>query len=211
DCTGDTPVLKFEAGGNGSTPKYYSLVLSGNWGSGDLHAYYKSGSRTGCGLCNISGAGVGCRSTQVEVCNISVPLITTNPICAGTSAGIITVTNPQAAVKYQLLRDGNEIGGAITYTSGTLSFTGLTAGNYAVRASMGSCIPVSSVMLAITNIVLPSPTFNTIGTLCPGGTATLSATFPAGTTVSGITWSGTGVSGTGFTAPSAPGNYIITI
>jgi hypothetical protein len=211
DCTGNTPVLKFDAGGNGSTPKYYSLVLNGNWGPGDLHAYYKSGSRTGCGLCTISGAGVGCRSTQVEECNITIPLISTNPICAGTSAGIVTVTNPQAGKTYQLLRDGAETGTAVMYTSGTLSFTGLIAGNYAVRASFNSCIPVSSATIAITNIVLPAPTFSTIGTLCPGATTSLSVTFPSGTAVSAITWSGTGVNGTTFTAPAIPGNYTITI
>ncbi len=221
DCTGNTPVLKFEGGGGDdddhgehdgddqSDRRYYSLVLTGNWGQADLHAFYKSGSRTGCGLCNIAGAGIGCRLTT-ELCNIPVPLISTNPICAGTSSGMITVSNPQVGETYQLLRDGVEVGAAVTYSSGTLSFPGLIAGNYFVRASMGSCLPVSSATIAIANIVLPSPTFNTIGTLCPGGTATLSATFPSGTTVTGITWSGTGVSGTTFTAPTTPGNYTVT-
>src|SRR5204862_7863891 len=39
--------------------------------------------------------------------------------------------------------------------------------------------------------------------------ATLSATFPAGTTVTGVVWSGTGVSGTTFTAPAAGGSYTV--
>ena len=294
NCTANIPVLKFDVGTNGSTPRYYSLVLSGNWGTADLHAYYKSGSRTGCGLCTITGAGVGCRiscptitvtiltdlsqfpvnrtvalsgnvtggatpysyvwsSTTVGVtfnnttssnpvatvpagissvtfnvtvtdanschgtatvtlnlCNITAPSLSTNPICPGTSTGTITVTNPHVGVTYQLLRDGSAAGAAITYTSGTLSFAGLAAGNYSVRASMNNCNPITSATIAITNIALPAPTFNTIGTLCPGATAALSATFPAGTTVTGIIWSGTGVSGTTFTAPATPGNYTIT-
>src|SRR5436190_4736794 len=299
NCTANIPVLKFDVGTNGSTPRYYSLVLSGTWGTADLHAYYKSGSRTGCGLCTLAGAGVGCRTTtacptitvtilsnlsQFSVnrtvalsanitggatsytyvwssttagvtfnnvtlpnpvatvpagistftfhvtvtdanncqrtatitltpessCNIHIPLLSTNPICPGSATGVITVTNPQAGVTYQLLRGGSEVGAAVTYTSGTLSFTGLIAGTYSVRATMNNCNPVTCDSITMTNIVVPTPTFNSIGTLCPGATATLTATFAPGTTVTNVSWSGTGVSGTTFTAPATPGNYTIT-
>lgn len=299
NCTGETPVLKFDKGTHESTPRYYSLILSGNWGTADLHAYYKSGSRTGCGLCTIAGAGVGCRTAntcpaitviiladlsqfavnrtvalstnitggatpftyvwssttsgvtfnnttsanptatvaagittfhiKVNVtdangcegtatitltpggsCNIAVPHLTTNPICPGSLTGTITITNPQVGVTYQLLHDGTAVGTAITYTSGTLSFTGLAAGTYSVRATRNDCNPVNCDSITITNIIVPAPTFNSIGTLCPGATVTLNATFPSGTTVTNINWSGTGVSGTTFTAPATPGNYTIT-
>ena len=298
DCTGGADVLKFDAGTSGTAPTYYSLVLSGNWGTGDLNAYYKSGNRTGCGLCTIAGAGVGCRlpcptitvsitpnlsqffanrtvglsatitggtgpytyawssttpgvtfntassatpvatipvGTSTFVINVSVndangcpgtatitvgqeqiciPLLTpvlATPIaiCPGASTGVITVTNPQAGVSYQLLRDGIAVGAPVIYSSGALSFTGLMTGSYAVRASFGTCNPLTSATAIIVAATVPTPTFGAIGTLCPGATATLTATFPAGTTVTGVVWSGTGVSGNIFTAPATAGNYTV--
>ena len=293
----NTPVLKFNRGTSGSAPRYYSLVLHGNWGTGNLNAYYKSGSRTGCGLCTLAGMGVGClmdcpqltvniisNMTQfptnrtvglsvnigggtspatatwssptagvsfnntssitpvatvapgissftfnvnvtdangcpgsatltlspTQLCPLTTPILGTPvAICPGTSTGTITVTNPQAGVTYQLLRNGVAFGAAVIYTSGNLSFTGLAVGTYSVRITFESCEPVTSATAVIAASNVPAPTFGTIGTLCPGATATLSATFPAGTTVTNVVWSGTGVSGTTFTAPAAGGMYTV--
>src|SRR5215213_5546402 len=40
-------VFKFDQGTSGNTPTQYRLVLNGNWGTGELHAYFKSGTITG--------------------------------------------------------------------------------------------------------------------------------------------------------------------
>ncbi|HEX6192229.1 MAG TPA: hypothetical protein VFZ42_07690, partial [Chitinophagaceae bacterium] len=85
-----------------------------------------------------------------------------------------------------------------------------TAGTYTITYSalVNGC-PVTATR-TITVASVPAPTFGAIGTLCPGATATLTASFPAGTTVTAVVWSGTGVSGTTFTAPATAGTYTIT-
>lgn len=52
------PVFKFDIGTTGSAKTYYRLVMSANYAV-DPYAqgYYKSGSRTGCGLFQFSGIG----------------------------------------------------------------------------------------------------------------------------------------------------------
>jgi len=53
-------VFKFDQGTSGKTPTMYQMVLDGNWGTGDLHAYFKSGTNTGCCDKVIANAGIGC-------------------------------------------------------------------------------------------------------------------------------------------------------
>jgi len=62
-------VFKFDQGTKGSTITYYRLVLEGNWGTGDLNAFFKSGSVTGCCQRTIAGKGIGCR--EDEACSFS--------------------------------------------------------------------------------------------------------------------------------------------
>ena len=128
NCTGNTPVLKFDVGTNGSTPRYYSLVLSGNWGTADLHAYYKSGSHTGCGLCNITGAGVGCRSS-----------------CANIAVTILSDLS-QFGVNRTVSLSTNSSGGTTPYTyAWSSTTTGVTFNN------SSSPNPVATVAAGITS------------------------------------------------------------
>ncbi|MEP6700775.1 MAG: hypothetical protein ABJA85_05645 [Bacteroidota bacterium] len=67
-CYGDD-VFKFNQGTSGSTTTYYKLVLNGNWGTGNLDLYFKSGVNTGCCSKSIANKGVGC--PEEEGCSFS--------------------------------------------------------------------------------------------------------------------------------------------
>ena len=62
-CYGDD-VFKFDYGTNGSTPTQYRLVLKGNWGTGPLDVYFKSGTNTGCCFKTYADKGIGCRESE---------------------------------------------------------------------------------------------------------------------------------------------------
>lgn len=54
-----SPVLKFDFGTNGRSKSYYKLVVSNEYASESVPAYYKSGSATGCGTFSIESIGCG--------------------------------------------------------------------------------------------------------------------------------------------------------
>ena len=165
DCTGNTPVLKFDAGGNGSTPGYYSLQLKGNWGTGDLNAYYKSGSRTGCGLCTTPGAGVGCRSPQVEVCNSPAPAFTPiGPLCAGVKA-LLVATFPAGTSVSNVVWSGTGVSDSVFTAPGVTSETSYPV-NYS--ATVNSCTVKGSISIVVRPI--PIPLYLAVYDYCPGET-----------------------------------------
>jgi hypothetical protein len=58
-CSADD-IFKFDQGTSGSTPTQYRLVLLGDWGTGDLTVYFKSGVNTGCCSKTFDNIGIGC-------------------------------------------------------------------------------------------------------------------------------------------------------
>jgi len=145
--------------------------------------------------------------------------VTSGGLCAGGGGSfVLSLSGSQAGVSYQLVRDGNNVGAPVIGTGSAISFPAQgVAGTYSVTAvatamTQNTCVACTVIIgpITVAPAVVPTPTFGAIGTLCPGATATLSASFPAGTNVTNISWSGTGVSGTTFTAPAAGGNYTVT-
>ena len=67
-CYGDD-VFKFDYGTSGTTPTQYRLELKGNWGTGPLNVYFKSGTNTGCCFNTYADKGVGCQ--EIEDCSFS--------------------------------------------------------------------------------------------------------------------------------------------
>ena len=65
-CT-SANVFKFNFGTSGTTATQYRLVLSGNYGTADNQAFFKSGSSTGC--CEKTILGIGCKVE--ETCSLS--------------------------------------------------------------------------------------------------------------------------------------------
>jgi hypothetical protein len=59
-CFGDD-VFKFNQGTAGNATTFYRLVLLGNWSTGDLSVFFKSGSNTGCCSKTFTDKGIGCR------------------------------------------------------------------------------------------------------------------------------------------------------
>jgi hypothetical protein len=156
-CTGNNPLLKFNAGGNGSAPKYYSLVLSGNWGPGNLEAYYKSGSRTGCGLCTITGAGVGCRITCPAPAFTAV-----GPICAGEKA-LLVATFPAGTSVSNIAWSGTGVSGNVFTAPMDSSET-----SYPVNfsATVNGCTATGSMTIVVRPI--PDPLYLAVYDYCPG-------------------------------------------
>lgn len=62
-------VFKFDVGTLGSTPTQYRMVLHGNWGTGELDVYFKSGTNTGCCYNTYANLGIGC--PEEETCSFS--------------------------------------------------------------------------------------------------------------------------------------------
>jgi hypothetical protein len=148
----------------------------------------------------------GCPFTTtltIVVANVPAPTFgAIGTLCPGTTA-TLTATFPAGTTVANIVWSGIGVSGTI--------FTAPSAGgNYTVdfSATVNGCSITAS--RTITVATVPAPVFGSIGTLCPGTTRTLSATFPDGTTVTNVLWSGEGVSGTTFTAPSALGTYVVT-
>jgi hypothetical protein len=160
-CTGNTPLLKFDAGGNGSAPKYYSLVLSGNWGTGNLNAYYKSGSRTGCGLCTVAGAGVGCRITCP---NITPVFTAVGPLCASEKA-LLVATFPAGTSVSNIVWSGTGVSGNV-FTAPMISSQTSYPVNFS--ASVNGCTVTGSMTIVVRPI--PNPLYLAVYDYCPGET-----------------------------------------
>ena len=60
NCYGND-VFKFNYGTSGNVTTYYKLVLMGQWSTGPLNVWYKSGKNTGCCNTTLEGKGIGCR------------------------------------------------------------------------------------------------------------------------------------------------------
>jgi len=158
DCTGNIPVLKFDAG-SGSAPDYYSLVLGGNWGPGDLHAYYKSGSRTGCGICIIAGAGVGCRIADCS----SAPVITpVGPLCSGVKA-LLIATFPPGTTASNIVWSGIGVSDNV-FTAPVV--TAQTSYTISFSATVSSCTVTGSMVIVVRPI--PNPLYLAVYDYCPG-------------------------------------------
>ncbi|WP_423146085.1 hypothetical protein [Rubrolithibacter danxiaensis] len=62
------PVLKFDAGTNGTKKTYYRLIVKKNFTIEKVKALYKSGSKTGCGTIEICGIGA-CPEGETPSCD----------------------------------------------------------------------------------------------------------------------------------------------
>lgn len=54
-----SPVLKFDFGTTGSSKSFYKLIVSNENAAGNVSAYYKSGTNTGCGIFGIESIVCG--------------------------------------------------------------------------------------------------------------------------------------------------------
>jgi|GEM_PF-3327710 len=117
------PVLKFDAGTNGTNPTYYRVTVQGNYNSGTVDAYFKSGSRTGCCTKQVQGIGcpVICPGTLLVANNI-VATPTANSINLGINVsggatpytyswsvvgGGATINNPTSATPTATITDNS--------------------------------------------------------------------------------------------------------
>src|SRR5204863_6391377 len=141
-------------------------------------------------------------SFTITVSTVPAPVFgTIGTLCPGATA-TLSATFPAGTTVTGVVWSGTGVSGT-TFTAPAAG--GVYTVNYS--ATVNGCPRTGSFTITVSTV--PAPTFGTIGTLCPGATATLSATFPAGTTVTGVVWSGTGVSGTTFTAPAAGGVFTV--
>ena len=154
---------------------------------------------------SVSSASCGTATDDVTLTLTALPLIRTlssTNFCPG-GTGSVSLPNSETGVSYQLYNDVTPVQAPQNGTGGTLTWTGLAAGNYSVVGTrIGTSCSTTSGPAPVQENSAPNPQPQNAD-VCVGNTIQLSAT-PAGGT-----WSGAHVSASGLFNASgvAAGTY----
>ncbi|MDA3912335.1 MAG: immunoglobulin domain-containing protein, partial [Bacteroidales bacterium] len=214
-CTGGSRTLSMAA--SGGTPSLtYQWYRNGSSISGATSTSY-SATSAGNYYCIASASGSGCGSAQTNTVTVTVvadPAITSQPvggtICTGGSRTLsMAASGGTPSLTYQWYKNGSSISGATS-----TSYSATSAGNYycIASASGSGCGNAQTSTVTVTVVADPAITSQPAGgTICTGGSRTLSMAASGGTPSLTYQWyrNGSSISGaisTSYSATSA-GNY----
>jgi predicted outer membrane repeat protein len=220
-CVGSSTSLQATPSGSPNTPYSYTWIAPAGATLSSTSQNPTSATATSAGVLSFSvnvADALGCPATAtVSVTANALPTLYTvtggGAYCAGGTGVAVGLSSSQTGVTYQLLLNGNPVGGSLPGTGSALSFGNQTAGGtYTVLTTNTStgCQQTMSGSAMITVNPSPTPSLANNGPLsCTMTSVTLTAS--GGTSYTFTDGSGTVLAGSGNTRTvSSPGTYSVT-